>query len=187
MTSAVHAHVLSSGSPWALPIQLASHVIVGTYPAHSPTAAPTRTVTTLHSPAPQDYPWAQHANQTLADVGGGLGGILAAVLTKEPSMRGILFDRCVRRRGGRCHCICMPRQARLIRLCSSVLGLVGRAAPLWLQQLKDWLHCALPLAPLCTQQGNRIRASLGSSVWTQHAPSPWPGSAIHLLTDSRVH
>lgn len=41
----------------------------------------------------QDYPWSQHAGATVMDVGGGLGGILAALLGRHPGMQGILFDR----------------------------------------------------------------------------------------------
>lgn len=46
----------------------------------------------LH-PWTQDYPWSSHASATVMDVGGGLGGILAALLERHPSMSGILFDR----------------------------------------------------------------------------------------------
>lgn len=44
-------------------------------------------------PSPQDYPWSTHAGATVMDVGGGLGGILAVLLERHPSMSGILFDR----------------------------------------------------------------------------------------------
>lgn len=40
-----------------------------------------------------DYPWARHANATVADVGGGIGAWLAALLSRHPSMRGLLVDR----------------------------------------------------------------------------------------------
>ena len=35
----------------------------------------------------------RHANQSIVDVGGGLGGVLSAILRRNPSMRGILFER----------------------------------------------------------------------------------------------
>ncbi|KAI7845081.1 hypothetical protein COHA_001446 [Chlorella ohadii] len=41
----------------------------------------------------QDYPWSRHASCTVMDVGGGLGGILAALLARHTGMQGILFDR----------------------------------------------------------------------------------------------
>ena len=40
-----------------------------------------------------DYPWRRHENQTLSDVGGGIGGFLAGLLASQPSMRGLLVDR----------------------------------------------------------------------------------------------
>ena len=41
-----------------------------------------------------DYPWhRRHANQTLSDVGGGIGGFLSGLLASQPSMRGVLVDR----------------------------------------------------------------------------------------------
>lgn len=49
-----------------------------------------------NSPAPcrQDYPWHVHAaaNHTVADVGGGLGSWLAALLERQPGLRGALVD-----------------------------------------------------------------------------------------------
>ncbi|PSC75358.1 hydroxyneurosporene methyltransferase [Micractinium conductrix] len=39
-----------------------------------------------------DYPWGRHANQSLCDVGGGVGGFLAPLLRAQPSMRGVLVD-----------------------------------------------------------------------------------------------
>lgn len=55
---------------------------------------------TLHAASPslptrvQDYPWHVHAaaNHTVADVGGGLGSWLAALLECEPGLRGTLVD-----------------------------------------------------------------------------------------------
>lgn len=44
-------------------------------------------------PPPQDYPWSRHANSTIADIGGGLGSWLAALLERQPGMRGLLVDR----------------------------------------------------------------------------------------------
>lgn len=38
------------------------------------------------------YPWARHANATMADVGGGLGAWLAALLSHHPTMQGLLVD-----------------------------------------------------------------------------------------------
>lgn len=42
----------------------------------------------------QDYPWHVHAaaNHTVADVGGGQGSWLAALLEHEPGLRGTLVD-----------------------------------------------------------------------------------------------
>lgn len=48
----------------------------------------------------QGYDWGRHSGQTLADVGGGTGRLLAAILRQQPSMRGILFERCGVGRGG---------------------------------------------------------------------------------------
>lgn len=40
-----------------------------------------------------DYPWARHANATVVDVGGGLGGFLVQLLHQQPHAAGVLFDR----------------------------------------------------------------------------------------------
>lgn len=43
---------------------------------------------------PQDYPWHAHAaaNHTVADLGGGLGSWLSALLEHERGLRGMLVD-----------------------------------------------------------------------------------------------
>lgn len=41
----------------------------------------------------REYDWSQHGNATVEDVGGGVGGVLAALLAQHPGMRGILFER----------------------------------------------------------------------------------------------
>lgn len=41
----------------------------------------------------QGYNWGQHSGRTLMDVGGGVGGVLSAILHQVPSMRGVLFER----------------------------------------------------------------------------------------------
>lgn len=39
------------------------------------------------------YPWHRHTNQTVVDVGGGTGDLLAALLQRYPSVGpGVLFD-----------------------------------------------------------------------------------------------
>lgn len=41
----------------------------------------------------QEYDWSQHANGTVADVGGCTGNVLAELLRQYPGMKGIVFDR----------------------------------------------------------------------------------------------
>jgi hypothetical protein len=41
----------------------------------------------------QGYDWSQHADATIADIGGSAGGMLGALLSEHRGMRGILFDR----------------------------------------------------------------------------------------------
>lgn len=43
--------------------------------------------------AQQEYDWCQHGGATVADIGGGMGHILANLLRQHPGMRGILYDR----------------------------------------------------------------------------------------------
>ena len=40
-----------------------------------------------------DFDWSRFSHATVIDVGGGTGGLLAALLKRHPNMKGILFDR----------------------------------------------------------------------------------------------
>ncbi|CAG8455326.1 3631_t:CDS:2 [Dentiscutata heterogama] len=40
----------------------------------------------------QDYDWSQHCNAKFVDVAGGSGGFLSQLLTRYPTMKGILYD-----------------------------------------------------------------------------------------------
>lgn len=47
----------------------------------------------LPLPAWQEFDWSPWATGTVADVGGGVGHVLAALLQRNPGMHGILLDR----------------------------------------------------------------------------------------------
>ncbi|CAG8614959.1 11012_t:CDS:2 [Dentiscutata erythropus] len=40
----------------------------------------------------QDYDWSQHSNAKFVDVAGGSGGFLSQLLTRYPTMKGVLYD-----------------------------------------------------------------------------------------------